>query len=322
MMNVLVTGVGGPLGQALIKALRQSALPCRVLGTDRSEHAVGFGWVDRSWVLPDCSHAEDYLAQLRGLCAAEKVAAILPSSEPELVLLSRHAPELVKDLGVVVVASPPKVLAIGLDKRETCRFLREAGLNFPRFASLKAADDVKDLVAELGFPLIAKPCRGSGSRGLFRVNRWEDIAYLLTLDQDYLLQEYLRPDDQEYTVGAFRPRNGQLVGSIAMKRELMAGVTYRAWVAQNFAVGEEARRVVEALRPLGPCNVQMRLTARGPVTFEINPRFSSTTAMRAHFGYNEVDMALRDLVLHQPIVPPQVRSGMAMRFWEETYQDA
>ena len=65
----------------------------------------------------------------------------------------------------------------------------------------------------------------------------------------------------------------------------------------------------------------MRLTERGPVTFEINPRFSTSTGMRAHFGYNEVEMAIRDLVLHERVPVPEVRPGIALRFWEEMYLD-
>jgi putative hydrolase len=62
-------------------------------------------------------------------------------------------------------------------------------------------------------------------------------------------------------------------------------------------------------------------TARGPVTFKINPRFSGTTAMRAHFGYNEVEMAVRDLALNEAVPIPTITEGIALRFWDETYLD-
>ena len=104
-----------------------------------------------------------------------------------------------------------------------------------------------------------------------------------------------------------------------MRRELAAGNTYRAWVGDHPDVRREAMAVVRAVGARGPCNVQLRLTERGPVTFEINPRFSGTTGMRAHFGYNEVEMALRSFVLGETLSPPQVREGVALRFWEETY---
>jgi carbamoyl-phosphate synthase large subunit len=55
------------------------------------------------------------------------------------------------------------------------------------------------------------------------------------------------------------------------------------------------------------------------VPFEINARFSSTTSMRACFGYNEVEMALRCYVLGERIEPPPPRRGRALRFWDEFY---
>jgi hypothetical protein len=43
--------------------------------------------------------------------------------------------------------------------------------------------------------------------------------------------------------------------------------------------------------------------------------------MRAHFGYNEVEMAIRDLVLDEPVSAPRTTRGTALRFWEEMYFD-
>jgi hypothetical protein len=43
--------------------------------------------------------------------------------------------------------------------------------------------------------------------------------------------------------------------------------------------------------------------------------------VRAHFGYNEVEMVIRDLVLEQPIPQLKLTSGEALRFWDEMYID-
>jgi len=74
------------------------------------------------------------------------------------------------------------------------------------------------------------------------------------------------------------------------------------------------------LRPRGPCNVQIRLTGRGAICFEINVRFSGTTPVRARLGFNEVEAALRHFVLGEPAEDlPVIRSGMVMRYWNEMY---
>ncbi len=55
--------------------------------------------------------------------------------------------------------------------------------------------------------------------------------------------------------------------------------------------------------------------------FEINVRFSGTTPIRARFGFNEVEAALRDFVLGEPVTLPRVTSGAVVRYINELYLD-
>lgn len=322
LTTILVTGVGDTVGQALLKAARQSALPCRLLGSDRNQFCARFQWVEASFVLPHCSREDEYLAGIRRICADEKVSLILPGSESELLVLSRHREALRAETGAIVVASPPEVLDVALDKFETCRFLESAGLNFPRYARSDDATGIEKLIQETGFPLIAKPCHGTGSRGVVKVHSRPELNIVLKSGMAMVLQECLEPEEEEYSVEVYTLGNGQPVGAICYRRkQLIAGDTCRARILSHPAAEAEALAVVQALQPAGPCNVQLRVTKRGPVTFEINPRFSGGVSMRAHFGYNEVEMAIRDLVRHEPVLQPQIHSGLVIRFWEEAYLD-
>ncbi|HEX8679423.1 MAG TPA: GNAT family N-acetyltransferase, partial [Chthoniobacterales bacterium] len=150
----------------------------------------------------------------------------------------------------------------------------------------------------------------------------EQLETLRGSDVPIVVQEYLLPDDEEYSVEVYTLQDGRQAGAISYRRDqLIAGDTYKARVAPHPAAEKEACAVVAALGAKGPCNVQLRVTERGPVTFEINPRFSGGVSIRAHFGFNEVEIALRDLVLHQPVPPLKTRSGLARRYWGESYVD-
>ncbi len=320
--TVLVSGVGDTVGQALVKTARYSALPCRVLGMDRDEHAVGLRWVDKAFVLPHCSQTGPYLAETRRICVEEGVRLILPGSEKELEVLSQQSEALRQETGAIVVASPPEVLRIAMNKWETCRFLERAGLNFPRYAKADAPDQIARLIETVGFPLFAKPCRGTGARGAVKIGSRKELDALKATDMEMVVQEYLQPDEEEYSVEAFTLKDGQQVGTICYRRgQLIAGDTYKARILSHPAVEAEALAIAKALRPSGPCNIQLRMTERGPVAFEINPRFSGGVSMRAHFGYNEVEMSIRDLLLDEPVPAPKLGSGLALRFWEEQYLD-
>lgn len=320
--TILITGVGDTVGQALIKTARQSSLPCRVIGTDRDAHSVGLRWVDKGFVLPHCSQSEAYLAEIRRICVGEAVQLILPGSEKELILLAAYAGNLRAETGAIVVASPPEVLDVAMDKWKTCRFLEKAGLNFPRYARGDAEDEIERLIAEVGFPLIAKPIHGTGARGVVRMETRKDLDAIRAAGAGFVVQEYLQPDDEEYSVEVYTLKDGRQAGAISYRRgQLVAGDTFKALVLPHKIAEAEAQAVAKALGSAGPCNVQLRVTERGPVTFEINPRFSGGVGMRAHFGYNEVEMAIRDLVRDEPAPEPRISSGRALRFWEELYLD-
>jgi len=318
--TILVTGVGDSVGQALVKASRQMALPCRIVGTDRDKSSVGLRWVDAGFVVPHCSTPEPYLAEIRRICACEGVQLVLPGSEKELQLLSGNVGVLSRETGAIVVCSPPQVLRVAMDKWETCRFLETAGLRFPRYARCDNPEQVEQLIEMAGFPLLAKPVCGTGARGVFKVGSRDDLARVLKSGGEIVLQEYLLPEAEEYSVEVYTLKNGQQAGSICYRRDqLIAGDTYNARVMPHPAAEAEARAVAAAIHTVGPCNVQLRVTARGPVTFEINPRFSGGVSIRAHFGYNEVEMAVRDLVLNEPVPEPVTSAGRARRFWGEMY---
>ncbi len=319
MTTVLVTGVGGPLGQAIMKAARKSELSCRVIGTDRALLSVGFEWADVAHVVPSCRHADRYVDAIARICKRDSVDLVLPGSEGELRVLSQYADQLRARTGATPIAPPLSILDICLDKLATCRFLEANGLEGPGYAGLSDPDAIYELIEKFGFPLLAKPCRGSGSQGIVKVRSERDLEYLRSLGCDYVIQEYLLPDEEEYTVGVFTDQGGNQNHGICMRRELATGNTYRAWVTDHVAVLAEASRVVSKLGIVGPCNIQIRVTARGAVPFEINPRFSGTTGMRSHFGYNEVEMAIRSFVLHEPLPQPRIVYGTALRYWEETY---
>lgn len=317
-LNVLVIAVGGNVSQGILKALRRSSVPCRVIGTDISPLQFGLFTVDRAYIGP-WAHEAGFLEWLYGLCRAESVDVILTGAEPVLRALCAHKESIESETGALCLISSREVWSISDDKLLTCRWLRDNGYNYPRFADMSDIGDVQNLVAELGYPLLAKPRMGGAAQGVLEVRDEFDLAYVRRKSH-YLLQEFLPDSQAEYTVGCFSDSSGSIAGSITMWRELVAGTTYRAVVGEFPEVRAEAEKICAVLRPMGPCNVQLRVTERGPVCFEINARFSGTTPLRAFFGFNEVDAALRHFVLGERVVRlPRVTSGVALRYWNELY---
>jgi carbamoyl-phosphate synthase large subunit len=319
-MTVLVLGVGGQVSQGMVKALRHGALPVRVVGACVSPLSTGLYVCDAAYVSPFADDP-DFAEWLAGICERERVAAVLSGAEPVLDALAPNAAALHERTGAVSVVSSPDVLAVGRDKLATARWLEDRGLPFARSAD--AADDaaVDALVERCGFPLIAKPRAGKGSQGVAVLAGGEGLARVRGT-AGVVVQELLGDADTEFTAGCFVDRDGVLRGSIVMRRSLHAGTTVSAEVGAHDAVREVAESVCSALRPLGPCNVQLRVHEGVPTPFEINVRFSGTTPMRTRFGFDEVGAALRHLVLGEPADDlPRVERGVALRYWNEMYVD-
>jgi carbamoyl-phosphate synthase large subunit len=318
-LNVLVLGVGGNVSQGILKALRLAKPRCRIVGACIHPLSMGLYTVDRAYVSP-AAHDPAFGEWLLRTCVDEGVDAVLSGVEPVLEVLSLQAPDLRARTGAVAIVSPPDVLAIGSDKLATCEWLRDRGFAYPRFADAADSDAVAALGAERGYPLIAKPRIGKGSAGVSVASDSRDLDRFVGRS-GYVIEEQLGDESVEFTVGCFSDRTGRVRGAIAMRRELLHGTTSRAVAGEFPEVRAEAVRIVEALKPVGPCNVQLRVHAGRPTCFEINVRFSGTTPMRARFGFNEVEAALRHFVLEEEFDLPHVTEGIAVRYWNELYVD-
>jgi carbamoyl-phosphate synthase large subunit len=77
--------------------------------------------------------------------------------------------------------------------------------------------------------------------------------------------------------------------------------------------------LANALQAYGPANFQFRLTPDGEVkVFEINARFSGTTPLRAHAGFNEVEMVIDNLLEGKSIQQPTIKPLVILRHLSET----
>ena len=76
------------------------------------------------------------------------------------------------------------------------------------------------------------------------------------------------------------------------------------------------RTIVEALKPFGGCNVQLRVRNGKPYVFEINARCSGTTAARALAGFNEPKI-VADFLFDGSLPEPTIREIGILRYWKE-----
>ena len=111
------------------------------------------------------------------------------------------------------------------------------------------------------------------------------------------------------------------LGPFTARRTVRGGTSWHVEVDRFYELDTLLLEISQATDFIGSLNVQLMLTKKGPVPFELNARFSGTTAIRAHFGFNEPEMTLRAYYYQEDITPPVIRSGIALRYHEEVFID-
>lgn len=321
-LNILMTGAGSTMGQSVMKALLMSQYgkDVNVFVTNSEPLGAGYFLSDRvkGRFLVPIAKDPAYLPEIIRICKEYSIHGIFSGTEHEIYALSNGAREIQATSGAIVFLSRPEVIDIGTDKYRTYQFFHSHNLPFPDTVLF---DDYKELVQRCGYPLFMKPRVASASRNIFRIDNEQQLFEKKFADgRDIVLQEFL-DSDIEYTVEAFCDRDGHVAGVIPMVRTLDYGMSYSGTIDCNAEAIDVSRRVAEALKPEGALNVQLRIVNGKAIPFEINTRFSSTECVRAHYGYNAVEAAVKNYLFGEPIDLNNWKTGMFMRYWDECYFD-
>jgi carbamoyl-phosphate synthase large subunit len=319
-MKVAVTGVGGGVGQSVMKALSIATLPVQICAIDVQPLSAGLYRAREATVLPR-PEMPGALAEWEAWLVEHKIEALIPGSDHDLAPLAAVREEWAARKVCQVLVSDMDLVRICRDKALTTERLLKANLPAPRSTWALSLEEAVTWAAGNGYPVILKPRDGFASRGVQLIADEEELRFYFPRTPNAMLQEYLSLGKtvEEFTCAVFVDRDGQPIGTFMARRDLASGATYRAEVNAWPELNELLLAIGAALRPRGPMNVQLRLTERGPVPFELNIRCSGTAAIRAHFGYNEPEMLLRHYVLGEALPAPTVRHGYAFRYWNEVF---
>lgn len=315
--NILVTAVGGrSVGSGILHALTRCSAEVNdrwnVIGADAESFAWGLYKTNDKTLLPLAS-SPDYLAAVHQAVEKYKIDAIIPGSEAEANVLSKNSDQF----SVPVITNSFSLMPLMMDKFSTHEKLVALGL--PTIPTLKV-EDWQTAVAEFGFPLIVKPTTGTGgSKGVTLCGtsaELEKIIENLPPNSGYCVQPVIGTEDEEYTVGILSDKNGKLLDSIVMKRKLIGlslldtktvnnkKLSISTGYSQGFfikhkQVQEFCENLSLKLNSKGPLNIQLRVHNDEIYVFEIHPRFSGTTTMRADVGFNEPDILLRNYLYNE-----------------------
>lgn len=285
IQHILISGAGGDIGIGVGRILIDKGIK-HVCGCDISLDNAG-SCVFHFFTQVPKANDKNYLSSLKNLLTSQEIDLFIPTSEAEIEVILKHGLQQGKLFGVPVVMANEEAIMIALDKYKTAKFVKNLGLLAPWTISA-------EINLPKSLPCIYKPVRGQGSKGIEIVESSQRASELLG-SVNYIWQQLLLPNDQEYTCGVFRSRKGE-IRSILFKRTLNGGFTSKGEVITNREITQYIETIADKLQLVGAINIQLRLTDQGPILFEINPRFSSTVVFRDKLGFHDVIWAIEDLL--------------------------
>jgi carbamoyl-phosphate synthase large subunit len=330
----MVTGVGGAsVGLEIFKAL-SLANRYNLIGADSNRLSYGLflPGFSKTLLLPKAVD-DRYLPELLSTCKKYGVRAIAPGSEAELGKISVNR-DLFQDAGILLMMNARDVVQLCTNKSDLFKFLSAKNFKVPDTVLVTNPDRISDFHS---YPCVVKPALDSGgSRFAFIAEDEEETKFLV----DYLfnrgcatiLQEYIAAEKSEFTVGVLSSPSGEILGSIALKRQLTSRLSYQvkystrvisSGISQGHidsyrAICEHSERIAREIGSRWAINIQGRVNDGVFMPFEINPRHSGTTYLRALAGFNEPDILLQ-YCLHKRGFKKKIKPGYYLRSLAEIY---
>jgi carbamoyl-phosphate synthase large subunit len=321
MKRVLVSGASGIVGYGVLRSLRQAEQPCFLVGTSIYDDSVAPAFCDVFEQAPPTSEP-GYLDWLLATLRRHRIDLLIPGIEIDMYHWAGHVPEI-RQTGALPLLNTAELLALCKDKWHFYLRLKEAGTACAIESSLE--QDFGALEAKFGLPFLLKPRRGFGAQGIVRVSSEEIfLKHREEIGSVLMAQPIVGSDAEEYTISAFCDGHGSYFASMTLRRKLARdGFTDRAEVADTAEFSPAIDELCRLFSPLGPTNFQFRRCPDGPKLLEINPRISSSTAIRTAFGYNESALTLQYFLDRRDPVQPAIRRGRAVRYTDEQifYED-
>ena len=315
MTNIWVTGASSLIGYGILKSIRNTKKPYKLIGSTIHKNSIAPAFTDVCIEAP-FSGSKGYIDWIIKVIKDHNVDLVIPSFDEDVHFLTDHRKQI-ELTGAKLVLNNFELVHLCNDKWEFYKVLKSNNCPYAIPSSLSSEFD--ELVKEFGLPLLLKPRKGFASKGIVKVMD-EDTFNLhkAEIGNNLMVQPIIGKDDEEFTTGAFCDGKGGYHAIITFKRKLSnEGYTNEAEVFGSKQIEEAVLDICKILKPIGPTNFQFRIHNGVCQLLEINPRFSASTSMRVAFGYNDAIMAIEYYLEGKIPKQPKIKQGKAIRYVED-----
>ena len=264
-MNVLITSAGRRV--SLVKnfqhTLKKFDKTSKVFTVDVNPYLSSACQISDGYFKVPKVNDENYLNVLKKYCIENNIKIVIPTIDPELSVLAGAKEDFLKD-GIFIAVSSKELCDLFFFKSSTEKFFKENGFNTPNI--------IKD-IEHCDYPVFAKLNNSSSSIGAQVVYNKEMAKWLLSLNKNYIFQEYIKGD--EFTVDTFIDKKGKVISIVPRQRlEVRAGEVSKAKTCKDKKIIEEAKKLCSKLKGAYGCiTIQLFKTENKIIFIEVNPRF-------------------------------------------------
>jgi carbamoyl-phosphate synthase large subunit len=267
----------------IVTAFRRAG--ATTIATDLDQLAPALYHADHRALVPPVGDF-GYVAALRDLVALHDVRLVVPLTDLDHVILARSRDELAP---AVVLVPDEETSERCADKYLAHEFFEERGIGSPpTWLPTELPDD-------LSYPVLVKARRGFGSRHIYRAENAAELEFFLRYTKaDSMVQAVC--GGVEFSIDVFCDLDGRCVAAVPRTMiESKGGESIKGMTIKDGDLMEFARVVSEALRIIGPANVQCFREPDGVLQVtDVNPRFGGGFPLPTAAGsrYPELAMAL------------------------------
>jgi predicted ATP-grasp superfamily ATP-dependent carboligase len=281
MPKILVLDAQMRNSLAIIRSLGKKGL--EVDAGEETKFATGFfsKYCNNHIVYPSPTKSpEEFITYMLNLVKSNHYDVIFPVIDATTIPIVKHKTEFSKH--TIVPFADHQTLTKASDKAQTLKIAMENGIPCPKTYFIDYYDDLEKIKDDVEYPVVVKPNRGFGTRGVFLCTSTDELfergKYVLNEYGSFLVQEYIPKGDEigVYALFDFDSKPAALSVQRRIRSYPISGgpSTLRETIRDEKIV-DLAFRLLKAMKWFGVAMVEFRVDPRDsvPKLMEINPRF-------------------------------------------------
>jgi predicted ATP-grasp superfamily ATP-dependent carboligase len=158
---------------------------------------------------------------------------------------------------------------------------------------------------------IAKPRRGSGSKGIIK-----NPSDFFKFDDNFIIQEF--EEGIELTIPFYVNLNNDLLGFLPLiKYGNAPNNCYQTYAKHNSEINTILLKIIKSFQIKGPCNLQCIINEKGIHPFEMNFRYSGSVDIQDKLGFDILRIGIEELISKKAYsIKPIVQKGFAIRQYQ------